>query len=471
MTELICDVAIIGAGTAGLAAERSARAAGAATLLIDDRFAGTTCATVGCMPSKLLIAAGKAAHHVAQAPIFGIMAPPPVVDGPAVLARVRAERDRFIAATLKAVDALPEGVALLARARFTGPTTLALDDGRTVTAKAIVIATGARPVVPKPYAALGDPVLTNETIFDLPDLPRSIAVIGAGPLGLELAQALARLGVVTTVFDEGTTLAGLKDREVETALRAILERDLTFRLGVEIVPRREGEGDRAVLRWRGASEGEQGFDRVLVATGRAPQLGDLGLEASGLTLDDHGTPRFDRATMQCGDAPVFLAGDADADRPVLHEASAEGAIAGYNAAVFPDVARSQRMLPFAISFTDPPVAEVGAPADDESVIGIAPYDDQGRAKVEARADGLVRIYAARPDGRLTGAAMVGPGMDHIAHLLAWAIARGETATALLAQPFYHPTLEEGLQAGLRAICDTVHAPIPPDQDQGALPGA
>jgi dihydrolipoamide dehydrogenase len=468
MTDLSCDVAIIGAGTAGLAAERSARAAGAETLLIDDRFAGTTCATVGCMPSKLLIAAGKAAHHVAQAPIFGIMAPPPVVDGPAVLARVRAERDRFVAATLKTVDALPEGIALLGRARFTGPTTLALDDGRTVEAKAIVIATGARPIVPQPYAALGDLVLTNETIFDLPDLPRSIAVIGAGPLGLELAQALARLGVDTMVFDEGTTIAGLKDDAIGAALRAILERDLAFQFGVEIVPRREG--DRAVLRWSGASDGERAFDRVLVATGRAPQIGELGLDATGLALDEHGTPRFDRATMQCGDAPIFLAGDADADAPVLHEASSEGAIAGRNAAGFPDVAPSQRMLPFAMTFTDPPVAVVGAPAEENSVIGVAPYGDQGRAKVEARADGLVRIHAARPDGRLTGAAMVGPGMDHIAHLLAWAISRGETATALLALPFYHPTLEEGLKAGLRAICDAVHAPIPPDQDQGALPG-
>jgi dihydrolipoamide dehydrogenase len=104
------------------------------------------------------------------------------------------------------------------------------------------------------------------------------------------------------------------------------------------------------------------------------------------------------------------------------------------------------------------------------VIGCAPYDDQGRAKVMAEAEGMVRLYASRPDGRLTGAAMIGPGMDHIAHLLALAIMRGETATSLLELPFYHPTLEEGLKPGLRAICHEVHARLP-QRDQGTPPGA
>jgi dihydrolipoyl dehydrogenase len=184
MTEARCDVAIIGAGTAGLAAERAARKASAKTLLIDDRFAGTTCATVGCMPSKLLIAAANAAHKIRQASTFGIRTSAPVIGGSAIMDRLRKERDAFVAATLKTIEQIPSGIRVKGRARFVDRMTLALDDGSSVSAKAVVVATGARPSVPETFDPLGDLVLTNETIFELRSLPRSIGVVGAGPLGL-----------------------------------------------------------------------------------------------------------------------------------------------------------------------------------------------------------------------------------------------------------------------------------------------
>ncbi len=124
MADLSCDVAIIGAGTAGLAAERAARKAGARTLLIDERFAGTTCATVGCMPSKLLIAAANAAHGARKASVFGIKTSNVSVDDQAMMSRVREERDRFVAASLKAIEKIPEGTCIRQRARFLDPTTL-----------------------------------------------------------------------------------------------------------------------------------------------------------------------------------------------------------------------------------------------------------------------------------------------------------------------------------------------------------
>ena len=192
MANLSCDVAIIGAGTAGLAAERAARKGGAKTLLIDDRFAGTTCASVGCMPSKLLIAAANAAFNARRASLFGIQTQTSV-DDRAVMARVRKERDKFVAATLRSIERIPDGIRLQQRARFTSRNTLELADGTNVSAKAIVVATGSRPSVPEPFQKLGDIVLTNDTIFELSSLPMSIAVVGAGPLGLELAQALTRL--------------------------------------------------------------------------------------------------------------------------------------------------------------------------------------------------------------------------------------------------------------------------------------
>jgi dihydrolipoamide dehydrogenase len=469
MTALDCDVAVVGAGTAGLAAERSARRAGAKTLLIDDGFVGTTCASVGCMPSKLLIAAAHAAQAIRTAAVFGIGAQEPMIDGPAVMRRVRQERDAFVAGTLKSIAAIPDDIRVRARAHFLEPTRLALDDGSIVSAKAIVIATGSRPMVPAMFRALGPLALTNETIFELADLPTSIAVIGAGPLGLELAQALVRLGVDVDVFDKGERLAGLNDLEVAAELKLILERELPVRLGVKISVERVGGG--VSLSWSGISAGTKRFERLLIATGRPPQLAGLGLEVSGLALDKHGTPLFDRNTMQCGTAPVFMAGDACGQVPVLHEAASEGAIAGRNAASFPTVHPASRSVAFAIMFTDPPLAVVGKPSADGDVIGSASYADQGRAKVEARNAGLVRLYADPEHGRLTGAAMLGPAMDHMAHLLAWAIERGETATSLLNMPFYHPTFEEGLKPALREICKTVDVQGSSAHDEGNPPGA
>jgi dihydrolipoamide dehydrogenase len=468
MDHLSCDVAIIGAGTAGLAAERAARKAGAKTLLIDDRFAGTTCASVGCMPSKLLIAAADAALNARKASTFGIETKTSV-DGRAVMARVRKERDGFVAATLKSIEKIPAGICIRLRARFSDKTTLTLDDGRKVSAKAIVIATGSRPSVPKPFQKLGEIVLTNETIFELESLPRSIAVVGAGPLGLELAQAMARLGVETVMFDQGDRIAALRDAAVAKSVRSVLGKEFPIHLGVKLEV--EKDGDAARLSWSGASSGTASFERVLVAAGRPPALHDLNLAASGLERSDKGIPKFDPSTLQCGDAPIFLAGDADAQRPVLHEASSEGAIAGRNAASFPKVRKARRAVPLLIMFTDPPLAVVGAPPSDAMVIGSASYADQGRARVEARNEGLVRVYAGADTGVIAGATLFGPAMDHIAHLFALAIERRETADTLLQLPFYHPTFEEGLKPALREICEAVKSPVLGNLDDIAPPGA
>ena len=470
MTKLTCDVAIIGAGTAGLAAERSARRNGAKTLLIDEGFGGTTCASVGCMPSKLLIAAGNAMHAVEHAAVFGVEASGKV-DGVAVMARVRKERDAFVAGVEKSIDKLPAEVKVEARAKFAGATILSLSDGREVHAKSVVIATGSSPAIPEMFDGVRDRVLTNESIFDLKDLPESLGVIGAGALGLEMAQAMARLGVDTMVFDTGETIGGLKDRYVAEAYHAILSREMPILLGVELTV--EPDGDGVKLAWSGSASGEQRFDYLLVATGRPPRIKDIGLETTGLALDEHGMPDYDCETMQCGTAPIFIAGDADHDRAVLHEASAEGMIAGRNAASYPEVTPGKRTVPFAITFTHPNVAVIGKIAKDDdadTVIGTASYDDQGRAKVEACNAGLVRFYADRRDGRLTGATMAGPAVEHSAHLIAWAIQSGWTATEVLDLPIYHPTFEEGMKGALRSICAEVHAPTPPDRDDGFTPG-
>lgn len=457
MRQLSCDVAIIGAGSAGLAARSAATEAGARTILIESGPGGTTCARTGCMPSKLLIAAANAAHAAARIELFGLRpAGPTFVNGPAVLDRLRSERDRFVGSVLKTTRDLTEDEFLHGRARLAGPTSVAVGRSARIEARAIVIATGARSVVPEALAGLGELVLTNESVFELPDLPASLAVIGAGPLGIELALAFSRLGTAVQVFDSGEHVAGLSDPAVGEAALAILRRELPITLGATVRGQRVAGGAEITWTERSGRGGFKVFERVLVAAGRKPNLDDLGLDKVGLAPGPHGVPAFDPATMRCGESAVFLAGDVGGDRPVLHEASDEGRIAGRNAATFPRVEPFPRSVPLNVVYTDPEIARVGpgwAELERETpAIASADFGESGRARVEGRNAGLIRLYAERGSGRMLGGQMIGPEAEHLAHLLAWSVQRGLTADDMLALPFYHPTVEETLRSALRRLC-------------------
>lgn len=453
MTDLTWDVAVIGAGTAGLAARDAATEAGASTLLIEVGPYGTTCARVGCMPSKLLIEAGDAAHGVSHAALFGVHVGPGTIDGAAVMQRVRAERDRFVAGVLREVEAIPRAERLTGHARFLDANTLAVGEDTRVTARAVVVATGARPTLPKPLPSVAERVLTHESVFEIDSLPETMAVLGAGPLGLELAQAFARLGVRVTLLDPGQRIGGLRDDAISRVVAEVIGGELDLCLGAEVA-QASVDGDGVRLIWTDAQGGEQArtFARVLVAAGRPPALDGLDLDKAGLDLDEHGLPQVDQASLQCGRSAIFLAGDADHDRPVLHEASRQGTIAGRNAARYPDVEVPPRWVFLSMVFTDPGLAIVGrtADADRGDRSACLDYADQGRARMMGRNRGLLKVHADR-DGTLVGAEMAMPGAEHVAHLIAWAVQEGMTAAHLLDRPFYHPTIEEGLKHALNEL--------------------
>jgi dihydrolipoamide dehydrogenase len=279
---------------------------------------------------------------------------------------------------------------------------------------------------------------------------------------------MARLGERVSLFEQRPALS-VPDKDIAKALLAIVGRDMAVNLGVEV--ERSAAGDAIRLRWTGASTGEDVFDHVLVATGRPPEWKGLDLARAGIELDEKSRPTINPDTLQAGTSAIFFAGDAAADRPVLHEASLEGAIAGRNAAAFPEVKPARRAIPFTMMFTSPPLAIIGDTGKEDSVIGAMDFADQGRAKVMNKAEGLVRIHADPRDGRLLGALMLGPEIDQSAHLLCWAIEWGKSASDLLDLPFYHPTLVEGLKTALREICAGVHAPVPAERDQGSPPGS
>jgi len=450
------DVAIIGAGSAGLAALRQVRKRTESVVIINDGAYGTTCARVGCMPSKALIEAAHAFHARQRLDTFGIRGGDGLsVDLPAVMARVRALRDRFVAGVLKATDALDER-SIAGRARLLGPGHLAVGE-REFRAKRIILAPGSHPILPEAWRRFGDRVQTSDSIFELGTLPPRMAVIGLGAVGIEFAQALAQLGIAVTAFGRGPQLAGLTDGKVNAAMRAVLDRELTLctegdaELG-------EAEGGIAVS----AGSTRVVVDQVLVAIGRRTNVHGIGLETLGLELDERGMPPWDTTTTRIGDLDVFLAGDANRHAALLHEAADEGYIAGYNA-VADEPSCFTRRTPIGIVFAEPGIATVGQRHADiapgTAFEGEVDFSDQGRSRVAQRNVGLLRVYAARDSGKLLGAEMCAPAAEHMVHLLALAIGQGLGVHDLLRLPFYHPVIEEGLRTALRDLAS--HYPADP----------
>lgn len=468
------DVAVIGGGTAGLAAWREASRAGAHALLIEGGPYGTTCARVGCMPSKLLIAAAESARNVALAPAFGVEASLQRIDGKAVMHRVRSERDRFVGFVLEGVEAIPADQRLRGYARFLGPHLLQVGENIQVEAKTVVIATGSRPWIPPLLQDVGDRLLDNEAIFNWQDLPRSLAVFGAGIIGLELGQALHQLGVRIHLFGARGGVAGLSDPEVKAEAIRLFAAEFPFQADAQVdrVERTE-TGVRVTYRNEDGVVVHEDFDYVLAATGRKPNLGNLGLENLALPFNPQGIPHFDPTTLQVADLPLFLAGDVNSDRPLLHEAADEGRIAGHNAAMWPQVQPGHRRSPIAVVFTHPQVAMIGQRFDqlDHSctAIGEVSFANQGRSRVMLENAGRLRIYADYRTRRFLGAEMIGPRAEHLAHLLAWAHQQQLTIDTLLEMPFYHPVVEEGVRTALQATHKALQAGPPKGCGDCVLP--
>jgi dihydrolipoamide dehydrogenase len=461
-------IAIVGAGTAGLAALAVVRRSTEDFVLINDGAYGTTCARVGCMPSKALIEAARAWHACRrfQGPAIDER-PDRGPDLPAVLQHVRGIRDALVKGVLKLTEDLGER-NVAGRARFLAPDTLEVN-GERIAAGRIVVATGSSPIVPDAWRAFGDRVLTTDELFEQRTLPRRMAVVGLGAVGVEMAQALAWLGIEVSGFDRSSNVADLSDPAVNEAAMAMLARDVRVHFGTPAQLTREGDRIRV-----SAGEASVEVDRVLAALGRRPNVDGLGLERLGVALDAHGLPPFDPQTMQVGDLPVYIAGDADGEAAVLHEAADDGWIAAYNA-VRAEPACFERRPRLAIVFTEPEIAVVGRKFAEldlaEAIIGETNLAGQGRLRTSGRDRGLIRIYADRASARLLGAELLAPEAEHLAHLLALAIGQRLALFDVLRMPFYHPTVEEGLRSALRNAVRKLPGPAAPDLAYCEAPGA
>ena len=451
------DVAVIGAGSAGLPAFRAARKHTENLVLIEGGVYGTTCARVGCMPSKLLIAAAEAAHSVEAAAGFGVHAAKPTINGEEVMGRVRRERDRFVGFVIEGVEDIDEKHHIRSHAVFIDNHTLQVGDS-IVEAKTVVIATGSSPTVMPSFAELGDRLIVNDDIFNWETLPESVAVFGPGVIGLELGQALHRLGVRIRLFGRSGSLKPLTDIGIRDYALKVFQEEFPLDAKANILGM-ERKGEQVMIRFVDREDGVEkleNFDYVLAATGRSPNVKDFGLENTGLELDSRGVPIFDPVTMQCGDSSIFIAGDANNVLPLLHEAADEGLIAGDNAGRFPEIIPRVRRSPLSIVFCDPQIAMVGQAwreleGQENVVVGKLSFEGQGRSRVMLKNKGLMHLYADRESGLFLGSEFIGPHAEHLAHLLSWAHQQNMTIPQMLEMPFYHPVIEEGLRTCLKDV--------------------
>ncbi|MEF8766516.1 MAG: dihydrolipoyl dehydrogenase [Candidatus Accumulibacter phosphatis] len=468
MNTLEVDVAIIGAGTAGMSAYRAALAHTRSVLVIEGGPYGTTCARVGCMPSKLLIAAAEAAHAARHADAFGVVVDSLRIDGAAVMQRVRDERDRFVGFVTEAVEHWPAEHRLRGHARFLDGHTLQVGEHTRVTARRIVIASGSHPNVPAEWReAAGDRLIVNDDVFAWQSLPQSVAVLGTGVIALELAQALHRLGVRVGLYGRSERVGPLTDPVLQSATRKVFAQELPMRLGASDLHLQRVGNEVAVRVGDEDAAAEQRYEWILAASGRPPNLQALGLQQSGLPLDTRGVPLFDPGTGQIADSHVFIAGDATHEREILHEAADEGRIAGDNAGRFPDVRVRPRRAPLSVVFSDPQIMLAGQSHAQllhsglDFAVGGVSFEDQGRSRVMLKNRGALHLYAERRSGRLLGAEMLGPAAEHLGHLLAWSVQRGDSVQAMLDSPFYHPVIEEGLRTALRGLQRALRMGPPP----------
>jgi pyruvate/2-oxoglutarate dehydrogenase complex dihydrolipoamide dehydrogenase (E3) component len=444
------DLVVLGGGTAGLVGAMGAAGLGARVALIERHLLGGDCLNTGCVPSKALIRSARAVGELRKASSLGVAVSHIRVDFPAVMQRLRARRAEI---------APHDGAARLQQAgvdvffgdgRFLDPTTIAVGDVRLRFRRAL-IATGGRPTAPPIRGLEAVPYLTNETIFDLMELPKRLIVIGAGPIGCELAQAFARFGSTVTVLDQATQVLPREDPMAAFVLRRHLERDgLHLELGVRVDSVQASDGEMHVEFTRDAEKRAEHAaatgDALLVAVGRTPNVEDLGLDVAGVRTTKDGVDVNDR--LQTSNRRIYASGDVCSAYKFTHAADAMSRIVLRNALFFGRHKASALVIPW-VTYTDPEVAHVGVTHEDVAkskgrletiTVSLSEVD---RAVIDEEADGFIRVH--HEHGRLRGCTIVASHAGEMITEAVYAITHRGTLDDLSATVHPYPTQTEALR--------------------------
>lgn len=438
------DVVVIGSGSAGFAAARTAAALGARTALIEAaREMAGLCILRGCMPSKTLLASSNRLHAIRTARDFGIER----ARGVANLSRIVARKKRLVAEFARYREGqIRHGKFRLihGRARFQDRHTVGVASGRKITAKSFIVCTGSR-IAQHPFDGLAQVrAMDSDSALNCRRLPKSLAVLGGGPIALELGQYFARLGSRVTILQRSGQVLSKSDVDLAACLEKSFEREGIRVLTGTNLQKFESRAGRKVIHFeRGGRRQRLEVEEILYALGRTPNTGGLGLEGIGIKLRSAAVV-VDR-TMRSSVPNIFAAGDVNGEHEVVHIAIQQAELAARNAVGGLREKIDERAVAVAV-FTEPQVATVGRSEREleagQYVVAKYPFDDHGKSIVMGETAGFVKIIAEPKRGKIIGAQCIGPEASDLIHEMIALVHLGATVFDAASIPHYHPTLSE-----------------------------
>ena len=444
--------AILGAGSAGLTARSEIAKHTDDYLVFDAGTLGTTCARVGCMPSKVLIQAASDFDRRKKMAEQGILgAESLTVDRKQTMAHVRKLRDRFVRGVSLGMEKWQAEKLVREYARFTSPTTLVAGEVEYEFEKAIV-AVGTTPMMLTAFKGHEEYTLNSDSIFEQVDLPDSIAVIGLGVIGIELGQSLARLGIDVVGIHRRRNISGIENPEINEYACRHFEGQMKLDFsGLTSVAFKD---NKLLLK---TGKGEYQVDKALLCTGRISNLPRTDLHKLSQSFSEFGKPKLVKGSFALEDQPhIFVVGDATQEKAILHEAADEGRIAAFNALSQKNHYFTPRAA-LGVTFSEPNIARAGQSFEElraagvDYETGVVTFEGQGRSIVKLKEVGLLHLYGEKGSGKILGAEMIGPDAEHLAHLISWVVQSGLNVNEMLALPYYHPVLEEGLRTAVRDL--------------------
>ncbi len=451
------DVAVIGAGPAGTAAALRAAELGASVVVLEAGRVGGTCVNTGCVPTRVLAKTARLIREARAADDYGVSVGAPTIDWPAMVQRVNERVDAVRSIKREAERFSAAGVTLLqeGRARFEDDRTLVLDSGRRVTADSILVCVGGHSRrLPIPGAELAT---VPEDVLSLPELPRRVAVIGAGNTGAQLVTVFSSFGSEVTLLDVAPRVLMASDASIsELVAAAFGDQGIRVQTGIETVEALERNPDGSIaLRWRNDGDRESlDVDAVIMATGWPADVEDLGLENAGVEVKRSAIPadQYFRTVVP----HIFAVGDANGRDMLVQAAQFEGEAAAENAVLGANRRTPHHLLP-AGGFTDPDYAGVGLTEeqarerDELCVVATVPYGGLDRAVIDDRQRGFLKLIADRRRELILGAHGVGENAVEVIQSVTTAMAAGIDVATLANVRFAYPTYSAVIGLAARAL--------------------
>lgn len=452
------DLIVLGGGSAGYAAARTAAEQGASVAVAEQGPLGGLCILRGCMPSKAVLASANRLYHTQHAAEFGLVGGTLTPDLPAIIARKRRLVEEFADYRIEQLNA-PELTLVEGAAQFLTPESVQVG-GRTLFAPKFVIATGSVPFVPKVPGLEETGYITSDEALELEELPESVCVLGGGPIGLELGQFYSRLGAHVTLLQRSKCVLSSEDEAVGTALAEYLREDgMDVRCGTRIAAVEQRNGKKLLHLVQDGAESVIEVAEILVATGRSPALEGLNLAAAGVESSSRGIATD--TAMRTSNPNVFAVGDVTVSFDIVHVAIQQGEIAAQNAlASGPTQYMDYRVVPIVI-FTEPQYGRVGMTENEARAKGLPivtasyPFNDHGKALCLGETRGFVKMVGHAQTGEILGYQVLGPEGGELIHECIVALHYRATAQEFMRIPHYHPTLAEILTYPAEEIAEQV----------------